>query len=81
VTILDDVRGLIVDHLKADPALVTLEADLKDALGADSLDAVEIVMAIEEKYKITINDNDTEKLKTVADIVSYLKSKGVQAAA
>nr|WP_325213152.1 acyl carrier protein [uncultured Oscillibacter sp.] len=69
----EKVRGIIVETLGCEAGQVTLEASLSDDLGADSLAAVELVMALEEASGITIDDADVETLKTVGDIVKYLE--------
>lgn len=69
----EKLRDIIVETLGCEAEQVTLEASLADDLGADSLAAVELVMALEEASGITIADEDVENLKTVADIVKYLK--------
>lgn len=70
----EKVRDIIVETLGCEPEQVTLEASLADDLGADSLAAVELVMALEEASGITIDDADVEGLKTVGDIVKYLEA-------
>ena len=69
----EKLRDIIVETLGCEAEQVTLEASLADDLGADSLAAVELVMALEEASGITIADEDVENLKTVADIPKYLK--------
>lgn len=69
----EKVRDIIVETLGCEAEQVTLEASLADDLGADSLAAVELVMALEEASGVTIDDADVEKLKTVGDIVKYLE--------
>ena len=69
----EKVRDIIVETLACDAEQVTLEASLADDLGADSLAAVELVMALEEASGITIDDADVVNLKTVGDIVKYLE--------
>ena len=69
----EKLRDIIVETLGCEAEQVTLEASLADDLGADSLAAVELVMALEEATGVTIADEDTEKLKTVGDIMKYLK--------
>lgn len=69
----EKLRDIIVETLGCEAEQVTLEASLADDLGADSLAAVELVMALEEASGITIADEDVENLKTVADIAKYLK--------
>ncbi len=69
------VKDIIVEQLGVDPERVTPEASFIDDLGADSLDIVELVMAMEECFNIEIPDEDAEKLRTVADVQTYLSSK------
>ncbi len=70
------VKDIIVDQLGVDPEKVKLESKFIEDLGADSLDIVELVMAMEEELDKEIPDEDAEKLKTVNDVQSYLVSKG-----
>lgn len=70
------VKDIIVEQLGVDPEKVKAEASFIDDLGADSLDIVELVMAMEEEFDIEIPDEDAEKLKTVQDVASYLQKKG-----
>jgi acyl carrier protein len=70
------IKEVIVEQLGVDADRVKSEASFIDDLGADSLDIVELVMAMEEEFSIEIPDEEAEKLKTVNDVVAYLKSKG-----
>ncbi len=70
------VKDIIVEQLGVDPEKVKAEASFIDDLGADSLDIVELVMAMEEEFDLEIPDEDAEKLRTVNDVASYLASKG-----
>ena len=70
------VKEVIVEQLGVDPEKVKPEASFIDDLGADSLDIVELVMAMEESFEIEIPDEEAEKLKTVQNVVDYLKAKG-----
>ncbi len=70
------VKDIIVDQLGVDPEKVKVEASFIDDLGADSLDIVELVMAMEEEFDLEIPDEDAEKLRTVGDVVNFLQSKG-----
>ncbi len=70
------IKEVIVEQLGVDAERVKSEASFIDDLGADSLDIVELVMAMEEEFGIEIPDEEAEKLKTVNDVVSYLKTKG-----
>ena len=72
--ILERVKGIIVEQLGVADSAVTMEASFIDDLGADSLDIVELVMAIEEEFDIEIPDADAEKVVTVGDVVVYIKA-------
>ena len=71
--VFEKVKGIIVDQLQVSEASVTLEASFIDDLGADSLDLVELIMALEEEFDIEIPDGDAEKVVTVNDVVEYIK--------
>lgn len=75
----DKVKEIIVDTLSVDEADVTETTNLFEDLEADSLDAVEINMALEDAYGIKIPDEDMGGMKTVADIVAYIDAKTVAA--
>ena len=68
------VKDIIVSELNCDESLVTMEAKLKDDLGADSIDAVQIVMEIEDEFKITVDDSQEESMTTVGDVVKYIEN-------
>jgi acyl carrier protein len=70
------VAKIIEEQLGVDQEKIKPEASFIDDLGADSLDIVELVMAMEEEFDIEIPDEDAEKLKTVSDVTNYLTSKG-----
>ncbi|MCH5285556.1 MAG: acyl carrier protein [Akkermansiaceae bacterium] len=69
------VIDVIVEQLGVDREKVTPDAKFIDDLGADSLDTVELVMTFEEKFSVEVPDEDAEKLKSVADVVAYIKSQ------
>ena len=71
--VFDKVREIIADQLDTAPEDITPETDFMKDLEADSLDAVEIIMALEQEYNIEIPDEDAEKFKTVADIVRFVE--------
>ena len=71
--IFEKIKNIIVEQLGVTEAQVTMEASFIDDLGADSLDIVELVMAIEEEFDIEIPDSDAEKVVTVGDVVDYIK--------
>jgi len=73
--IFERVRAIVVDKLHVSADEVTAEADFMADLGADSLDLVELVMALEEEFEITVPDEDQEQIRTVADAVNYIKQK------
>ena len=68
------IRKIIVEQLEVAPDKVKPEASFADDLKADSLAVVELVLALEESFKIEIPDEDTEKIKTVGDVINYVKS-------
>ena len=71
--ILEKVKGIIIEQLGVTDTAVTMEASFIDDLGADSLDIVDLIMAIEEEFDIEIPDSDAEKDVTVGDVVDYIK--------
>ncbi len=73
--IIDKVKEFIVDQLGVNPDDITMETHLMKDLEADSLDAVEIIMAIEYEYDIEIPDEDAERFQTVSDLVNYIEAK------
>ena len=68
------VRKIIIEQLEVAPDKVKPEATFSEDLKADSLAVVELVLALEENFKIEIPDEDTEKIKTVGDAINYIKS-------
>lgn len=69
----DKIKSIIVEQLGVDENEVTMDAHFIDDLGADSLDTVELVMALEEEFGIEISDEDAEKIQTVGDVVKYIE--------
>jgi acyl carrier protein len=69
------VKKIVVEHLGVETEEVVLTSNFKDDLGADSLDVVELVMAIEDEFDIEIDDEDAEKLNTIQSVVTYLSSR------
>ncbi|MCX7881759.1 MAG: acyl carrier protein [Brevinematales bacterium] len=72
--VFDKVKEIIVDKLGVDESAVKMEASFVEDLGADSLDTVDLVMALEEEFGIDIPDEEAAKIKTVGDAVNYIKS-------
>ncbi|MBI1799249.1 MAG: acyl carrier protein [Candidatus Eisenbacteria bacterium] len=70
----DKVKEIIAKELEVETRQLTAEAKFIEDLGADSLDIVELVMALEEEFGIDIPDEDADKMKTVGDAMNYLKS-------
>lgn len=66
------VKEIVAEQLGVDESQVTNEASFMEDLGADSLDTVELVMALEEEFEIEISDEDAEKIQTVQDAVDYI---------
>ena len=71
--VFEKVKAIIVEQLQVAENTVTEEASFIDDLGADSLDLVELIMALEEEFDIEIPDTDAEKVVTVGDVVEYIK--------
>ena len=71
--IFEKVKAIIIDLLQVSEDSVTLDANFIDDLGADSLDIVELIMALEEEFDLEIPDADAEKVVTVNDVVEYIK--------
>lgn len=71
--IFETVRSIVAQQLGVDKKLVTLEANFANDLGADSLDTVELVMAIEEEFDIEIPDEDAEKIATLNQAVKFIE--------
>lgn len=74
----EKVRQIIVDQLGIDENEITMESSFIDDLGADSLDIVELIMALEEEFNIEIPDEEAEKISTVGDVVEYIKAHSQQ---
>ncbi len=73
--VLAKVQAVVSDKLDVDASKVTPEASFANDLGADSLDVVELVMALEEEFTVEIPDEEAEKLQTVQDVVNYINTK------
>ena len=71
--IFDEIKDIIIDQLQVEESEVTMDTNLMKDLSADSLDAVEIIMAIEEEYGSEIPDEDAETFQTVGDLVKYVE--------
>lgn len=69
------IEGIIVEQLCVDPTQVVPKASFMNDLGADSLDVVELVMALEKEFNIKILDEDAEKINTVGEAIEYIKKR------
>lgn len=71
----DKIKKIIVEQLNIDDgAFINLDTNLQEDLDADSLDAVEIIMNIEEEFDIKVDDDELENIKTIGDIVKYIEN-------
>ncbi|HBN11902.1 MAG TPA: acyl carrier protein [Ruminococcus sp.] len=73
--IFDKLKEIVADQLDVDAEKVTMDSNITEDLGADSLDTVDLVMSIEEVFDIEIPDEAVENIKTIGDIVNYIESK------
>ncbi len=71
--VLDKMKDILVEQLECNPEDITMESLLVDDLGADSLDAIDIVMRVEDTFKVEVPDEIIEKIETVGDIVNYIE--------
>jgi acyl carrier protein len=72
--VFDKIKKIIVEQLGVEEDDVTMESSFIDDLGADSLDIVELIMALEEEFDLEIPDSEAEKISTVGDVVDYIKN-------
>ncbi|GAA7009987.1 acyl carrier protein [Helicobacter pylori] len=73
MALFEDIQAVIAEQLNVDATQVTPEAEFVKDLGADSLDVVELIMALEEKFSIEIPDEQAEKIVNVGDVVKYIE--------
>jgi len=74
MNVFEELKKLIASDLGVDEKNIEMNSDLVEDLGADSLDAVELIMSIEDAFNIDIDDNDANTLKSVKDIVEYIEN-------
>ncbi len=72
--IFEKIREVLCSELDIEESKVTMDANIADDLGADSLDVVDIVMSLEDEFDIEVPDEDIETVKTVGDLVKYIES-------
>jgi len=75
MSLLEEIKVVVCEQLGVKAEEVKPEASFIDDLGADSLDTVELVMALEEKFGIEISDEDAEKMQTIGDVIKYIERK------
>ena len=72
--VLEKVKEIIANQLNVDAATITLETHLVDDLGADSLDAVDLIMAIEDEFGVELDDETAQNVRRVGDLVSFIEA-------
>ena len=75
MSIFDEVKIVISEELEVEAEQITMESVIVDDLGADSLDVVELIMRLEEKFDLEIPDDEAEKIQTVGDAVKFIESQ------
>lgn len=73
--VFEKVKNIVMDQLNIDESEIKPETSFADDLGADSLDLVELIMALEEEFGFEISDEEAQKIKTVGEVVDYIKSR------
>lgn len=73
--VLEKIREVVAKKFKVAPEKVTLETRLREDLNVDSLDAVELIMELEDTFKVKIADDEAQQLKSIGDIVNFLTPK------
>lgn len=74
MAVFEDVKSVVVEQLSVAPDAVKIDSKIIEDLGADSLDVVELIMTLEEKFGIEIPDSEAEKLVSIQDIVTYIEN-------
>lgn len=72
MTTFDKIKDMIVDQLDVEADEVTMDANIQEDLGADSLDIVDLIMAVEDEFEVKIDGDASENIKTVGDIVKFI---------
>lgn len=75
MTVFETVRTILAKQLEIDPETISGETRIVEDLGADSLDIVELIMALEESFNIMIDNNEAAELSTIAKVVAYIESR------
>ncbi len=71
--VFEKIRDILAEQLDLEPDKLTMETDIAEDLGADSLDVVEMLMSIEDEFDVEIPDDAIDKLKTIGDVVEYIQ--------
>jgi acyl carrier protein len=71
----EDVKAVIAEELEVEESQITMDSQIVEDLGADSLDVVELIMRLEEKFDVEIPDEDAEKIQSVGDAVKFIQTK------
>lgn len=72
--VFEKIKSILADQFSEDEDSITLSTELKEDLGADSLDLADLIMAIEDEFEVELQDEDLEDIKTVGDIVDYIEN-------
>ena len=72
--VLEKVKAILAEQFDADEDKITADTDLQEDLGADSLDVVDLLMSIEDEFDVEVPDEEIENVKTVGDVVEYIKA-------
>ena len=72
---LEKVKAVIAEQFGVDEDKITLDTSFVDDLGADSLDTIELIIALEEEFNVRITDDEAEKIRTVKDVIDFIKTK------
>ena len=72
--VFEKVRAILCEQLDAEESAVTMESDVAEDLGADSIDIVDLVMSLEDEFELEIPDEEASNIKTVGDIVNYIEA-------
>ena len=73
--VFEKIQSILSEQLDVEKDIVTLEANIQEDLGADSLDVVDLLMTLEDEYDVEVPDEDIEKIKTVGDLVRYIEER------
>ena len=72
--VFEKIRAILCEQLDVEESEVTMDSNIAEDLGADSLDVVDLIMSIEDEFEIEVPDDQIEGIKTVADVVNYIES-------